>query len=200
MGFSFAAAAGASVGVAGVAGLASYCLLRASKKQLNNSDKLVVLWLLYNAIIHLTLEASFVFYSLTGTVNSAQGLMAELWKEYAKADARWGVSDPTIVSLELLTVFFNGSLTLLLVHAILADKPYRHFVQVLVNTCELYGGWMTFAPEWLTGSHNLDTSSPFYLWVYLVFFNALWVVIPLMLLAQSYLAISSSQQRIKKRE
>ena len=46
-------------------------------------------------------------------------------KEYAKADSRWGVSDPTIVSLELLTVVGNGSLTLLLLHAILADKPYR---------------------------------------------------------------------------
>ena len=69
----------------------------------------------------------------------------------------------------------------LLVHAILSKKPYRHFVQVLVNTCELYGGWMTFAPEWLTGNRNLDTSSPLYLWVYLVFFNGLWVVIPLLL-------------------
>jgi hypothetical protein len=27
---------------------------------------------------------------------------------------------------------------------------------------------MTFCPEWLTGSPNLDTSNPLYLWVYLV--------------------------------
>lgn len=27
--------------------------------------------------------------------------------------------------------------------------------------------WMTFCPEWLTGSPNLDTSNPLYLWVYL---------------------------------
>ena len=46
-------------------------------------------------------------------------------KEYAKADSRWGTSDPTIVSLELLTVFFNGSLCLLLVYAIVMDKAYR---------------------------------------------------------------------------
>lgn len=26
---------------------------------------------------------------------------------------------------------------------------------------------MTFCPEWLTGSPNLDTSNPLYLWVYL---------------------------------
>lgn len=28
--------------------------------------------------------------------------------------------------------------------------------------------WMTFCPEWLTGSPNLDTSNALYLWVYLV--------------------------------
>lgn len=27
---------------------------------------------------------------------------------------------------------------------------------------------MTFCPEWLTGSPNLDTSNPLFLWVYLV--------------------------------
>lgn len=46
-------------------------------------------------------------------------------QEYAKADARWGESDPTIVSLEILTVIFNGSLCLLLVYAIFNNKPYR---------------------------------------------------------------------------
>lgn len=38
---------------------------------------------------------------------------------------------------------------------------------------------MTFCPEWLTGNLNLDTSNFMYLWVYLVFFNMLWVFNPL---------------------
>ena len=198
--FPLAATAVASVGVGGAALLLAPLFLRSTSRRLTTADKLVVVWLLYNAIIHWTIEGSFVFLSLTGTVNSAEGLMAELWKEYAKADARWGVSDPNIVSLEILTVFFNGTLTLVLVHAVLTGKSYRHFVQVLVNTCELYGGWITFAPEWLTGNRNLDTSSPFYLWVYLVFFNGLWVVFPVLLLAQSYHAISSNALRSTKKE
>lgn len=37
---------------------------------------------------------------------------------------------------------------------------------------------MTFCPEWLVGSVNLDTSNWMYMWLYLVFFNGLWVVIP----------------------
>jgi len=49
---------------------------------------------------------------------------------------------------------------------------------------------MTFAPEWLTGSPNLDTSNFMYLWVYLFFFNTLWVWFPLWVLYESYQNIS----------
>ena len=45
---------------------------------------------------------------------------------------------------------------------------------------------MTFAPEWLSGSKNLDTSTFIYLWVYLVFFNTLWVWFPLWILYEAY--------------
>lgn len=38
---------------------------------------------------------------------------------------------------------------------------------------------MTFCPEWLTGNINLDSSNFMYMWVYLVFFNMLWVFIPI---------------------
>lgn len=59
---------------------------------------------------------------------------------------------------------------------------------------------MTFAPEWLTGSSNLATSNPLYMWVYLVFFNGLWVVIPLILLVHSYVAMSESFSQKKQKK
>lgn len=40
-------------------------------------------------------------------------------------------------------------------------------------------GYMTFMPEWLVGSINLNTSNWMYKWIFLAFFNGLWVVIPL---------------------
>lgn len=40
-------------------------------------------------------------------------------------------------------------------------------------------GFITFCPEWLVGNINLDTSNFMYKWMYLVFFNTLWVWIPL---------------------
>ena len=66
------------------------------------------------------------------------------------------------------------------------DDPARHYWLIVLSTAELYGGfvsieckwrhfylfifysWMTFCPEWLTGSPNLNTSNALYLWVYLV--------------------------------
>ncbi|KAK3087191.1 hypothetical protein FSP39_002886 [Pinctada imbricata] len=155
-------------------------------KRLRPSEKWVLTWLVFDVLIHFTLEGSFVYWSLVGTVNKADHFTASLWKEYALADKRWGVSDPTVVSLEILTVFIDGPLCLLLIYAIMKNKFYRHYVQIVLCVCELYGGWMTFCPEWLTGSMNLVTSNFLYLWVYLVFFNGLWVVIPLALMWQSY--------------
>uniref|UniRef100_A0A1X7SKH7 EXPERA domain-containing protein n=1 Tax=Amphimedon queenslandica TaxID=400682 RepID=A0A1X7SKH7_AMPQE len=101
---------------------------------------LIVLWLVYDAIVHFTLEGPFVFFSLNSTVLESSGILADVWKEYSVADYRWGVSDPTIVSLEILTVFVDGSLCILLIYAILKNKYYRHFVQIVLCVCELYGG------------------------------------------------------------
>ncbi|KAL4759986.1 EXPERA domain-containing protein [Aspergillus foveolatus] len=63
-----------------------------------------------------------------------------------------------------------------------AAKAKLWLVATALATAELYGGFMTFAPEWLTGSTQLDTSNAVYLWFYLFFFNTLWVWIPLWVL------------------
>jgi hypothetical protein len=51
---------------------------------------------------------------------------------------------------------------------------------------------MTFCPEWLTGNPNLDSSNPVYLWVYLWIANGIWVVIPAILLWQSFVAMNEA--------
>ncbi|ORX95763.1 Emopamil-binding protein [Basidiobolus meristosporus CBS 931.73] len=132
-------------------------------------------------------------------VESSSGFLASIWKEYGKADTRWLYADPTVVSIEIITVVGAGLLSFAVLYALVNDLPSRHFLQVLLCTAELYGDWMTFAPEWLTGSPSLVTENPMYLWVYLTLFNGLWVVVPLLLLAHSYQylqgAVSQYQHR-----
>ncbi|KAL5501698.1 hypothetical protein ACEPAH_8958 [Sanghuangporus vaninii] len=156
-------------------------------------DKFAFIWLAFDAMIHFSFEGSFLYLSVFGrSVNTSTGPFAELWKEYARADFRWGFSDPTVVSLEILTVLGAGPLCCYILYQLARQDPARHYWIVVLSTAELYGGWMTFCPEWLTGSPNLDTSNPLYLWVYLVFMNVIWVFIPLWLMYDSYNYIASS--------
>ncbi|XP_006879569.1 PREDICTED: emopamil-binding protein-like [Elephantulus edwardii] len=150
------------------------------------ADRWALAWLCYDALVHFVLEGAFVYLALVGNVADSEGVLASLWKEYGKADARWLYFDPNIVAVELITVFLDGSLALLLIYAIVKEKYYRHFLQVTLCVCELYGGWMTFSPDWLVGSPNLNTKNWLYFWVYLVFFNGVWVLVPTLLLCQSW--------------
>ncbi|KAL8799272.1 MAG: hypothetical protein Q9182_006009 [Xanthomendoza sp. 2 TL-2023] len=124
---------------------------------------------------------------------------ALLWQEYARADTRWATTDTTIISIELLTVLLAGPAALYICYLLQRQSASQHdtiqstrkkiytndaaaptlwFLITMLATAELYGGFMTFAPEWLTGNPNLHTENPLHLWVYLVFFNGLWVVMP----------------------
>lgn len=111
----------------------------------------------------------------------------------------------TVVSLELLTVFLGGPAAVYVCYQLYRSsdatlgaqirgsaKAKLWFVALALAVCELYGGFMTFAPEWLTGSSQLATEDPVYLWFYLVFFNTLWVWIPLWVLWEAGKEIRSA--------
>lgn len=77
------------------------------------------------------------------------GPFSRLWQEYAKADARWGGADLTVVSLELLTVFVGGPLALWCAEMVRRGEWYagrqgmegrKWFWMVVLAVGELYGG------------------------------------------------------------
>lgn len=140
--------------------------------------------------------------------------MARLWQEYAKADRRWGGADLTVIALEILTVGLAGPAAMYICYLIskVANttnenvkrryQPALWFTITALATAELYGGFMTFAPEWLSGNTALAGEDPVYLWLYLVFFNVLWVFIPFWALYVAFTEISSafvSQKSISKK-
>ncbi|KAI9898303.1 hypothetical protein N3K66_006663 [Trichothecium roseum] len=125
---------------------------------------------------------------------------AQLWMVYARADRRWAGADLGVISLELLTVFFDGPLALYICYGLTKKDPKTSIWMIILATCEIYGGFMTFCPEWLTGNLNLDTSNFMYKWVYLIFFNMLWVFIPFWVIWYAVNDISGAlnERRIKK--
>ncbi|KAL9935729.1 hypothetical protein V8E36_005306 [Tilletia maclaganii] len=153
----------------------------------------IFLWLAFDGLCHLILEGSFLYLSTFGrTVNASSSFFAYMWQDYAKADARWGYAEPTVVSLEILTVLGAGPLALYTAHLLAKEDGRYHYWAVVLSTAELYGGIMTFAPEWLTGNKELNGSNWVLLWVYLWFMNMIWVVIPVYLLVDSYGFIARS--------
>ena len=173
-----------------VGGLVGTAIISASvslPKRTSRKARWIFIWLAFDALCHFTLEGSFLYLSIQGrTVNSSKGFFAYLWQDYAKADARWGFSDPTVVSLEILTVLGAGPIAAFCAYLIAKNKSSYHFWVVVLSVAELYGGFMTFAPEWLTGNKYLNGSTFLLMWVYLFFMNMAWVVIPFYLIVDSY--------------
>ncbi|KAI0322411.1 Emopamil-binding protein [Amylostereum chailletii] len=182
--------------LAGVAGLGTvaYVANRVPSQERTHAGQVYT----FDALIHFIFEGSFLWNSMFGrSVNTGTNMFAEMWREYAAADFRWGTSDPTVVSLEILTVLGAGPMAAYIVYQIVRNDPARHYWLVVLSTAELYGGWMTFCPEWLTGSPNLDTSNALFLWVYLVLMNTIWVFIPFWLMFDSYGHIAGTLRKVQ---
>jgi hypothetical protein len=190
----FTATSASSLGAVAAVGLIAYVGSKTLlPKHAKWQDRFTFIWLAFDAMIHFSFEGTFLYLSTFGRqVNTSTGPFAEMWKEYARADFRWGFSDETVVSLEILTVLGAGPMSCYILKQLIKDDPARHYWIVVLSTAEIYGGWMTFCPEWLTGNPNLDTSNALYFWVYLMFMNIIWVVIPLWLMYDSYGHIASS--------
>ncbi|KAI3401049.1 hypothetical protein diail_758 [Diaporthe ilicicola] len=127
-----------------------------------------------------------------GSQAAGDNPFAQLWMVYARADKRWAGADTVVVSLELLTVLVVAPLAVLVCYDIAKKNARANVLMVIIATAELYGGFMTFCPEWLTGNQFLDSSNFMYLWVYLVFFNMLWVFIPFYAIYVSSNAITAA--------
>lgn len=120
---------------------------------------------------------------------------------FRSSTQRWGTADETVVALELLTVFLAGPIAVYIAYLMAKNVGAAfegrrflaiHFWTIILSTMELYGGFMTFAPEWLTGSQQLRTGmlstprdraagfSPAYTASYLDNFLHCWIYLFLM--------------------
>jgi hypothetical protein len=115
-------------------------------------------------------------------------MSARLWQEYAKADKRWGGSDLSIISLELVSVFVLAPLGLYICYLLHRQESGRKigFWIMIVAMGELYGNVTSLIPELLSGRRNLDTENFLTFWIYLVLFRGVWAFMPLWSLWYTY--------------
>lgn len=138
--------------------------------------RFLFIWHAFDALIHFILEGSYLwncfFCYAASPLSSAPVLLPEgvhflarpdrvygalygtnafsaLWREYAKADARWGGTDLTVISLELLTVFGGGPLAVWICSCLAKSQWGRAwFWMCVLATAELYGGEYHVSQLW----------------------------------------------------
>ena len=70
--------------------------------------------------------------------------------------------------------------------ALASRKPYRHTLQLMVSMGQLYGDILYFGTCYLEGFIH---SAPgiLYFWFYFVAMNAIWVIIPALIIVRTFL-------------
>ncbi|XP_072034047.1 emopamil-binding protein-like [Amphiura filiformis] len=173
-------------------------LFLGKRAKLSVTERWVVVWWVYDVLTHFTLELPFLYLAWTDTTKTAIGFVPDVWREYSLADRRYVDAEANTVIVELLTVFFGAVLAVFIIEAIFNPKWYRHYLQICVCMAYLYGDAMYFGAEMWSGCENLATDDKYYFWVYLIFFNFLWVIFPLLLLWQSWNAIRDVYKRAER--
>ncbi|XP_012887803.1 PREDICTED: 3-beta-hydroxysteroid-Delta(8),Delta(7)-isomerase [Dipodomys ordii] len=120
-------------------------------------------------------------------------------KEYSKGDSRYIICDNFIVCMETITASMWGPLSLWVVIAFLRQQPVRYVLQLIVSLGQIYGDVLYFLTEYRDEFQHSEMGHPVYFWFYFVFMNALWLVIPGILLLDSVKQLSHVQSMLDSR-
>uniref|UniRef100_A0A672L6H0 EBP cholestenol delta-isomerase n=1 Tax=Sinocyclocheilus grahami TaxID=75366 RepID=A0A672L6H0_SINGR len=120
------------------------------------------------------------------------------WKEYSKGDSRYAIADHFTVSMETVTACLWGPFSIWIVVAFLYNHSYRFVLQLIVSLGQLYGAVLYFFTEHRDGYIHSEYGHPIYFWYYFVFMNTLWIVIPFILIVDSWCQLSACQSMFDK--
>ncbi|KAF9582954.1 hypothetical protein BGW38_010543 [Lunasporangiospora selenospora] len=186
----------AGAGFMGVA-LVAFVLIRTRRdstlKGLANQG--VFFWFLLSGTVHLVLELYYVrnHATLAGDLHP----LAQIWKEYSLSDSRYLSSDALVLILESITTYIWGPVLFYAAWALYTDRPTRHVAQLVVSMGHVYSLSIYYLTGLVDGTEYGDPH-PYYFWFYFVFFNVIWMVVPLALIAQSVKTIVHALSVVQK--
>jgi len=140
-------------------------------------------WLLLSGCVHCYLEFHFVVWRSNSSFVNGMDL-------YGAADSRYGRPlESGTAAMELITACISGPLCFLLAFAIASRQPWRHPIQIILSTCQIYGlVWFIIQPIFY--DQKVASDDPFLFWVIFVGLNAPWAIFPPILLIQSVTAVT----------
>ncbi|CAG8462156.1 10847_t:CDS:2 [Ambispora gerdemannii] len=168
-----------------------------NKHKVSTKNKIIFTWFVICGFIHTFFEGYFAaFYQ---TIQQDNALFAQMWKEYALSDSRYLTSDPFVVNMERITSTLWGPLSFTTALAIYQNWPSRYVLQLVISLGQLYGCILYY---WTTIFEGSPHSRPetYYYWVYFVFANAFWMVIPSILIFYSWVRLTSAVREDMKRK
>ncbi|KAI9142548.1 Emopamil binding protein-domain-containing protein [Paraphysoderma sedebokerense] len=168
---------------------------------LNLGKRLAVCWCVLSGLIHAILEGYFVVF--VSIIPGDDNVLGQAWKEYGKGDSRYMWGEKTVWIIEAITSFFWGPLLLYVAYKIvrIPNEPNKyHPLLLIISMGQLYGTIVYFytSLELKPATKSVDTLTPlgraqdligrlyskdtvpepYYFWVYLIFLNSIWLVVP----------------------
>ncbi|XP_058148226.1 3-beta-hydroxysteroid-Delta(8),Delta(7)-isomerase [Dasypus novemcinctus] len=167
---------------------------RAAVVPLGTWRRLSLCWFAVCGFIHLVIEGWFILYheNLLGD----QAFLSQLWKEYAKGDSRYIMGDNFMICMESVTVLMWGPLSLWVVIAFLRQQPHRFVLQLVISVGQIYGDVLYFLTEQRDGFQHGELGHPLHFWFYFVFLNAIWLVLPGVLVLDSVKQLTHAQSTL----
>jgi len=159
--------------------LGSWGALKLYKPQLLANERWIAVWFILCGVLHTTFEAYFV--SNFTKIAAQQNIVAELWKEYALADSRYLTDDAGVFSLEAISVFVLGPLSLLTAYMTVTRDPRRQFLQTVVSVTHLYGVviyYFSSLVDIVLKEQSHCRPEARYVWGYFIGGNIPWLIIP----------------------
>lgn len=157
---------------------------------LSGKERIMACWFMVTGVIHFVIEGWVVakadFYQ-----DKSGNYLSDTWKEYSKADSRYASRDSFIIAMEAITAFLWGPLCPLLVWGILASKPWRYTLMVVVSVGQLYGDVLYFGTCYLEGFVH-SRPEPLYFWFYFVIINSIWIVVPFLCIVHAWNRIAAA--------
>jgi cholestenol Delta-isomerase len=164
-------------------------------RRVSTQERVLACWLMVTAAIHLVIEG-YVVVTPDYYQHPADNYLSEAWKEYTKADSRYATRDSFIISMEAVTAFAVGPMCFAAVYGILQSKVWRFPLMIILSVCQIYGDVLYYGTCYLEGFVH-SRPEVLYFWVYFVLLNALWILIPLMVLIFSLQKIMQALQKAK---
>ncbi|KAL4808661.1 Emopamil-binding protein [Aspergillus unguis] len=183
--------------------VAVVCAARTFATKVNPSisitELIKVCWFAQCGAIHSLLEG---YYALNfSSLQGSQSILAQLWKEYSLSDSRYLTSHAFVMTMESVTAWAWGPLSLLLVLLIVKDSPYRHPLQLIISLGQLYGDVLylgTAAFDYLVFGQEYSRPEGYYFFGYFVGLNGIWIVVPSLLIADSVRACARAFGELKR--